>query len=60
MRSGEPAGEAVTPTGAALLAGIFEVGSLPAHRPGRTGYGAGTARWLDRPNLVRLTLGEAA
>ncbi len=59
VRPGGPAGEAVTPTGAALLAGLFELGPLPAHRPGRIGYGAGTARWIDRPNLVRLTLGEA-
>jgi uncharacterized protein (TIGR00299 family) protein len=59
VRPGGPAGEAVTPTGAALLAGLFELGPLPAHRPARIGYGAGTARWTDRPNLVRLTLGEA-
>jgi uncharacterized protein (TIGR00299 family) protein len=59
VRPGGPPGEAVTPTGAALLAGLFEVGPLPPHRPRRIGYGAGTARWPDRPNLVRLTLGDA-
>jgi uncharacterized protein (TIGR00299 family) protein len=59
VRPGGPPGEAVTPTGAALLAGLFELGPLPPHRPARIGYGAGTARWPDRPNLVRLTLGEA-
>lgn len=59
VRPGGPPGEAVTPTGAALLAGLFEVGPLPPHRPLRIGYGAGTARWPDRPNVVRLTLGEA-
>jgi uncharacterized protein (TIGR00299 family) protein len=59
VRPGGPPGEAVTPTGAALLAGLFEVGPLPPHRPGRIGYGAGTVRWPDRPNLVRLTLGES-
>jgi pyridinium-3,5-bisthiocarboxylic acid mononucleotide nickel chelatase len=58
IRPGGPPGEAVTPTGAALLAGLFEVGPLPPHRPRRVGYGAGTARWPDRPNVVRLTLGE--
>ena len=59
VRPGGPPGEAVTPTGAALLAGLFEVGPLPSHRPTRVGYGAGTARWPDRPNVLRLTLGEA-
>jgi uncharacterized protein (TIGR00299 family) protein len=58
VRPGGPPGEAVTPTGAALLAGLFEVGPLPPHRPTRVGYGAGTARWPDRPNVLRLTLGE--
>ncbi len=58
VRPGGPPGEAVTPTGAALLAGLFELGPLPPHRPHQVGYGAGTARWPDRPNLVRLTLGE--
>ena len=59
VRPGGPPGEAVTPTGAALLAGLFEIGPLPPHRPLQVGYGAGTVRWPDRPNLVRLTLGEA-
>jgi uncharacterized protein (TIGR00299 family) protein len=59
VRPGGPPGEAVTPTGAALLAGLFSLGPLPPHRPVRVGYGAGTARWPDRPNVVRLTLGEA-
>ena len=58
VRPGGPPGEAVTPTGAALLAGLFEVGPLPPHRPTRVGYGAGTARWPDRPNVLRLTIGE--
>ncbi len=59
VRPGGPAGEAVTPTGAVLLAGLFELGPLPPHRPVQVGYGAGTVRWPDRPNLVRLTVGEA-
>jgi hypothetical protein len=59
VRPGGPPGEAVTPTGAALLAGLFSLGPLPPHRPVRVGYGAGTARWPDRPNVARLTLAEA-
>jgi uncharacterized protein (DUF111 family) len=59
VRPGGPAGEAVTPTGAVLLAGLFELGPLPPHRPVRVGYGAGRSRWADRPNVVRLTVGQA-
>lgn len=60
IRPGGPPGEAVTPTGAALLAHFAEVGPLPAFVPVRTGYGAGTVTWPDRPNLLRLTLAEPA
>lgn len=51
-------GELVTPTGAALavtLAGSF--GSLPAMTLESIGYGAGTADFTQRPNLLRLLLG---
>src|SRR5512138_292575 len=58
VRLSGPQGEAVTPTGAALLAELAEVGPLPAFVPGRIGYGVGTARWADRPNVLRMTLGE--
>lgn len=58
VRLSGPPGEAVTPTGAALLAELCEVGDLPAVAPERVGYGAGTARWPDRPNVLRMTLGE--
>ncbi len=60
VRPGGPPGEAVTPTGAALLAELAEVGPLPAFVPGRIGYGVGTASWPDRPNVLRMTLGEEA
>ena len=60
VRPGGPPGEAVTPTGAAILAHFAEVGPLPAFVPVRTGYGAGTATWPDRPNVLRLTLAEPA
>ncbi len=60
VRPGGPPGEAVTPTGAAILAELCEVGPLPAFTPRRIGYGLGTVRWPDRPNLLRMTLGEVA
>jgi uncharacterized protein (TIGR00299 family) protein len=63
VRMGGPPGEAVTPTGAALLAVLAEVaeaGSLPGIVPERVGYGVGTRRWPDRPNVLRMTLGEAS
>jgi pyridinium-3,5-bisthiocarboxylic acid mononucleotide nickel chelatase len=59
VRPGGPQGEAVTPTGAAILAELCEIGPAPALRPGRVGYGLGTRSWPDRPNLLRMTLGEA-
>jgi len=60
IRPGGPPGEAVTPTGAAIIAHLCEIGPLPAHVPARVGYGAGTVTWPDRPNVLRLTLGEPA
>jgi len=60
VRPGGPPGEAVTPTGAALLAHLAEIGPLPPFVPVRTGYGAGTRSWPDRPNLVRLIVAEPA
>jgi uncharacterized protein (TIGR00299 family) protein len=58
VRPGGPPGEAVTPTGAALLAVLAEVGEAPALVPRRVGVGVGTARWPDRPNVLRMTLGD--
>jgi uncharacterized protein (TIGR00299 family) protein len=60
IRPGGPPGEAVTPTGAAIAAHFCELGPLPPHVPRRVGYGAGTVTWPDRPNVLRLTLGEPA
>jgi hypothetical protein len=60
VRPGGPPGEAVTPTGAAILAQLFEVGTPPPFAPERVGYGIGTSRWPDRPNVLRLTLGSVA
>ncbi len=60
VRFSGPPGEAVTPTGAALLAALADVGDPPAMTVERVGYGVGTARWPDRPNVLRMTLGEEA
>jgi uncharacterized protein (TIGR00299 family) protein len=53
-----PRGELVTPTGAALLTtlGRFQ---RPAMTLDRIGYGAGGRDPADRPNVLRVWLGEA-
>lgn len=51
--------ELVTPTGAAIVgAHATESARWPAMRPERTGWGAGTCDLPDRPNLLRVVLGE--
>jgi hypothetical protein len=51
-------GETVTPTGAALLHAVgARYGPPPPMTLGPTGYGAGTRRLPDRPNVVSVTLG---
>ncbi len=52
--------ELVTPTGAALAVSLSaSFGRLPSMRVGACGYGAGTKRFEQRPNLLRVMLGEA-
>ena len=57
-------GEFVTPTGACIVAALGTEKSSArwpaAFAPLRTAYGAGTKSWHDRPNLLRLVLGETA
>ena len=61
VRAGDGEGEMVTPTGAAILRGLGAVSAPPpAFRPERVGYGAGTRRLADRPNVLRILLGDAA
>ena len=60
IRPGGPRGEAVPATGAALLAVLAEPGAPPAFAPRAIGVGVGTARWPDRPNVLRMTLGDVA
>ena len=51
--------ENVTPTGAAILSALVtERGEAPAMRIEHTGYGAGTLEFPDRPNVLRIVLGE--
>jgi pyridinium-3,5-bisthiocarboxylic acid mononucleotide nickel chelatase len=53
-------GESVTPTAAALLkAAGTRYGPPPPMTLGATGYGAGTRRLPDRPNVSAVTLGAA-
>ena len=50
--------ELVTPTGAAIAAVAVDAwGPLPPLVLERVGYGAGTADFSDRPNIVRVVLG---
>ena len=58
VRPGGVVGEMVTPTGAAIIAGLCQVGTPPPFTPRRVGYGVGTRRWPDRPNVLRMTIGE--
>jgi uncharacterized protein (TIGR00299 family) protein len=53
-------GELVTPTGAAILAALSSgVDSWMNIRIDRIGYGMGRSDFPDRPNILRLILGEA-
>src|SRR5271165_6708564 len=53
--------ELVTPTGAAIVATLCDsFGPQPAMTVSSIGYGAGTADLEDRPNVLRIMIGEAA
>jgi uncharacterized protein (TIGR00299 family) protein len=52
-------GEVVTPTGAALLAGLAEF-RRPAMQMEQVGYGLGGRDPEDRPNALRVWIGQAA
>lgn len=59
--SSGPQVELVTPTGAAIvrtLVGRFA--PFPAMKIEKAGYGAGSREFPDHPNVLRLTIGEAA
>ena len=55
-----PAVELTTPTGALLVTGFAEAfGPLPPMRIDAIGYGAGSRDFPDRPNVLRILVGEA-
>jgi uncharacterized protein (TIGR00299 family) protein len=57
---GQVKGELATPTGAALVRQLAaDFGPMPTMRITKTGYGAGTRNYADRPNVLRAILGEA-
>ncbi len=59
--SSGPQVELVTPTGAAIVKTLSaRFASFPAMKVERAGYGAGTREFPEHPNLLRLTIGEAA
>ena len=52
--------EMTTPTGAAIVTELAtEFGPMPPMQVGRIGYGAGRKDMPDRPNLLRLLVGNA-
>lgn len=52
-------GETVTPTGATLVRTLAkDFGPMPAMQVERVGYGAGHHDWPDRPNVLRLVIGQ--
>jgi len=55
----EGTGELTTPTGAAILAEVVQsFGPPPPMRLYAQGFGAGTREHADRPNVLRVILGE--
>jgi uncharacterized protein (TIGR00299 family) protein len=55
----EGEGELTTPTGAAILAAVVDAfGPPPPMRVHAIGYGAGTRELADRPNVLRVMIGE--
>jgi uncharacterized protein (DUF111 family) len=58
VRFEDGASELVTPTGAAIVAALAEAESVPEMRVQAVGYGAGDRILPDRPNLLRIVLGD--
>jgi uncharacterized protein (TIGR00299 family) protein len=60
VRPEDGATELVTPTGAAIVAALATPGHAGDIVPRAVGYGAGDRELADRPNLLRVILGERA
>ncbi len=61
VRGTDSAEEMVTPTGAALAKGLADsFGSLPPMVVETIGYGVGSRTLPDRPNLLRIVIGQDA
>ncbi|HYR96929.1 MAG TPA: nickel pincer cofactor biosynthesis protein LarC [Candidatus Binatus sp.] len=58
VRLEDGAAELVTPTGAAIVAALARPEPVPEMRVDTVAYGAGTRTLADRPNLLRILLGE--
>ena len=59
--SSGPQVELVTPTGAAIVKTLCSrFAPFPAMKIEKAGYGAGAKEFREHPNLLRLTIGEAA
>ena len=58
VRLEDGAAELVTPTGAAIVAALAQREAVPEMRIEAVGYGAGDRELADRPNLLRILLGE--
>lgn len=59
VRLEDGAAELVTPTGAAIVAALARLEAVPELRVAAVGYGAGQRTLADRPNVLRLLVGEA-
>ena len=60
LRGGPVDAELLTPTGAAILAGLADgVDYLPSLTVEASGYGAGATAFESRPNVLRATVGES-
>jgi uncharacterized protein (TIGR00299 family) protein len=59
VRPGDGTTELVTPTGAAIVAALAREEPVPEMRVTAVGYGAGDRTLPDRPNLLRIVVGEA-
>jgi hypothetical protein len=60
VRAGDLEGERLTPTGAAILTTVADAwGAMPAMRPERVGYGAGSREFPGVPNALRMILGSS-